>query len=111
MLIGPRKDIEARAEERARQINGYIYGKKENGGTSTLYVSPVSFELIGKTMTKQPGQPDMQPDVKRRMADTDPLGKAVLAAPALGLAAAGTAGALKWFSRRKELTNRVKDNG
>jgi formate dehydrogenase iron-sulfur subunit len=110
MLIGPRKDIEATAEERVRQINGYIYGKKENGGTSTLYVSPVSFELIHKTMTKQPGQPDMQPDVERRMAGTDPLGKAVLAAPVFGLAAAGAAGAINWLSRRKELTKKVQDN-
>jgi Fe-S-cluster-containing dehydrogenase component len=109
MLIGPRKDIEALAEERTRQMNGYIYGKKENGGTSTLYVSPVSFELINNTMTQKPGQPDMKPDVKRRMAGTDPLGKAVLAAPVLGLAAAGV---LNWFSRRKKLVKKeVKDNG
>ncbi|MEN6321093.1 MAG: 4Fe-4S dicluster domain-containing protein [Syntrophaceae bacterium] len=108
MLIGPRKDIEALAEERARHMNGYIYGKKENGGTSTLYVSPVSFELINKSMTPKPGQPDMKPDVKRRMVSTDPLGKAVLAAPVLGLAMAG---ALTWFSRRKELAKReMKDN-
>jgi len=112
MLIGPRKDIEARAEKRARQMNGYIYGKKENGGTSTLYVSPVSFELIHKTMTKKPGQPDMQPDLERRMASTDPLGKAVLASPILGLVAAGSAGAITWFSRRKEQAKRkAKDNG
>ena len=42
MLIGPKKDIEAEAQTRARQMKGYIYGKKENGGTSTLYISPVS---------------------------------------------------------------------
>jgi len=41
----------------------------------------------------------MKPDVKRRMAATDPLGKAVLAAPALGVIAAG---ALNWFARRKD---------
>jgi Fe-S-cluster-containing dehydrogenase component len=109
MLIGPREDIEELAEERARQMNGYIYGKTENGGTSTLYVSPVSFELIHKTMIKKPGQPDMKLDVKRRMAGTDPLGKAVLAAPVLGLAAAG---AINWFSRRKKLVKKdVKGNG
>ncbi|HOD64397.1 MAG TPA: 4Fe-4S dicluster domain-containing protein [Smithellaceae bacterium] len=97
MLIGPRKDIEAEAEERARRMKGYIYGQKENGGTATLYVSPVSFELLNQTMTRKPGQPDMKPNVERRMVGTDPLGKAVLAAPVLGLAA----GLLGWFSRRK----------
>ncbi len=109
MLIGPKKDIEAEAQRRAREMNGHIYGKTENGGTSTLYVSPVSFEVINKTMTKRPGQPDMKPDVKRRMIGTDALGKTVLAAPVLGLAAAGVTG---WFTRRKELVKKEKqDNG
>jgi Fe-S-cluster-containing dehydrogenase component len=100
MLIGPRKETEALAEERARRMNGYIYGKRENGGTSTFYVSPVSFEIINRQMEKKPGQPDMPPLVKRRMAGTDGIGKVVLAAPALGLAA-GAAGAWKWISDRK----------
>lgn len=103
MLIGPRKAIEAEAQSRAAKMMGYIYGKNENGGTSTLYVSPVSFDLINGTMLKKPGQPDMKTDIKRRMVGTDPLGKGVLAAPVLGLAAAGVMG---WFSRRKE---RVKN--
>ena len=88
-------------------MNGYIYGKTENGGTATLYVSPVSFELINKTIDKKPGQPNMKPQIVRRMAATDPLAKAVLAAPALGLAAAG---ALNWFSRRKELVKKEEKN-
>ncbi|HOG11559.1 MAG TPA: 4Fe-4S dicluster domain-containing protein [Smithellaceae bacterium] len=107
MLIGPRKEIEAEAQARAHQINGHIYGQKENGGTATLYVSPVSFELLNQTMTKKPGQPDMKPGVKRRMAGTDPLGKAVLASPVLGLALAGAAG---WFSRRKERQARQEED-
>jgi len=98
MLIGPRREIEKNALERARAMNGYLYGKTENGGTSTFYVSPVSFEKITRAMEKKPGRPDMKPDVKRRMAATDPLGNAVLAAPVLGAVAAG---ALGWISRRK----------
>ncbi len=109
MLIGRRQEIEKLAQDRARAINGFIYGKKENGGTSTLYVSPVSFELINKTMAKKPGQPDMKQDIVRRMASTDPLGKAVLSAPVLGLAAAGAA---SWFSRRrKQEKKEERDNG
>ena len=100
MLIGPRREIFAQAEERARQLNGHIYGKSENGGTSTLYVSPVPFELISKTIKKGPGRPGMQPSVQRQMAGTDSIGKAVLAAPAVGIVA-GAAGALKWLSNRK----------
>jgi formate dehydrogenase iron-sulfur subunit len=112
LLIGTKKVIEKIAFERARRINGFIYGKEQNGGTSTLYISPVPFEEINKTMIKQPGKPDMKADVVRRMVGTDPLGKAVLAAPMLGLAAAGIAGAWNWFSRRKEnLSKKGKNNG
>lgn len=109
MIIGPRQKIEKIAEERAHAMNGFIYGKKENGGTSTLYVSPVSFEKINQTIEKKPGQPDMKPEVVRRMAATDPLGKAVLAAPVLGIVAAG---ALSWYSKRKEQVKKEgRDNG
>jgi formate dehydrogenase iron-sulfur subunit len=100
MQIGPRREIENLARKRAEAMNGYIYGQKENGGTSTLYVSPISFDLIQKNLEKKPGQPDMPTNVQRRMAKTDDLGKIVLAAPVLGVVA-GAAGAWKWISQRK----------
>ena len=106
LLIGNRSTIEKVAKSRASLINGYIYGKTQNGGTSTLYVSPVPFEEINKTMTKKPGQPDMKVDVKREMARTDSLGKTVLAAPVLGIAAIGIAGAWNWLSNRKDKTGK-----
>ncbi len=106
MLIGTRSAIEKVAESRARRMNGYIYGKTQNGGTSTLYVSPVPFEEIDKTMTKKPGQPDMKMDVPRRMAGTDPLAKVVLASPVVGLAAAGVA----WFVTTRDKSGKEKQN-
>lgn len=109
MLIGPRKEIMALAEERAKKMNGFIYGKNENGGTSTLYVSPVSFDTINKHIEKKPGQPGMPARVERRMAGTDGLGKMVLASPAIG-AAVGAVGALRWLSHRKS-TNHDKGQG
>ncbi len=107
MLIGPREEIEKIADERARAMSGYLYGKTQNGGTSTLYVSPVSFDRIHATMEKKPGRPDMKPNVERRMAKTDAYGKAVLASPVLGLAAAG---ALGWYSRRRKLAKEGGNN-
>ena len=104
MLIGTRKAIAQTAETRAQKMNGYIYGKTQNGGTATLYVSPVPFEDINKTMARKPGQPDMKTDVRRRMAGTDPLAKAVLASPALGIAAAGAA----LFFNRKDKAGKEK---
>jgi hypothetical protein len=87
-------------------MQGYIYGKQENGGTATLYVSPVSFAALNETMKKQPGRPAMGP-APRRMAETDGVGKAVLQAPLYGIAV-GAAGAFMAISRRK---NRMKGGG
>ncbi len=99
MAIGPRAEIASRAEALAKAMNGHLYGKTENGGTATLYVSPVPFDRIDAALEKGPGRPGLAP-VKRRMAGTDSLGKAVLAAPAVGVAA-GIAGAFRLISRRK----------
>lgn len=54
MSIGRRDEIFAKAEELKSQYNGHIFGKEENGGTSTLYVSSVAFDEIEKALTAQP---------------------------------------------------------
>ena len=107
MSIGPRKEILAKAEELAKRIGGYLYGKKENDGTGTLYVSPVPFELLDAAVQKGPGQPGLG-SVKRRMAGTDAMGKAVLAAPVLGIAA-GLAGAFAFISKRKDKSGKKEE--
>jgi len=100
MSIGPREEIFAKAEELAKKMGGYIYGKNENGGTSTLYVSAVPFDLLDQAVEKGPGKPGLKP-VKRAMAKTDNAAKAVLAAPALGVAV-GVASAFSFISKRKD---------
>lgn len=84
--IGPRDEIIAAAHKRAKEINGYIYGEHENGGTNTIYVSPVPFEEINKAIEKGPGQPHMK-KVADSMANADNLAKAMLIAPIAGVAA------------------------
>lgn len=106
MLIGSRAAVEKAALSRAARINGHLYGATQNGGTATLYVSPVPFEEINKTMIKKPGQPDMKMNVERRMVGTDALGKTVLAAPVLGLAVAAVAGVWRRIISRKEKAGR-----
>jgi formate dehydrogenase iron-sulfur subunit len=101
MAIGPRKEIFARAEELAKKIGGHLYGKTENGGTGTLYVSPVAFEVLDASVKKDSGRPGLG-SVKRKMEKTDGLGKAVLAAPAIGIAA----GVFAFISRRKDRSKR-----
>ncbi len=86
MLSGPRDGIHAEALKRAGQIGGYLYGSEENGGTATLYVSPVPLEKIDAAIEKGPGRPHMAP-VERRMAKTDSLANSVLLSPAIGLTA------------------------
>ncbi len=106
MAIGPREEIFAKAEALAKKIGGHIYGKNENGGTSTLYVSAVPFALLDAAVEQGPGKPNLKP-VKRAMAKTDTAAKAVLAAPALGIAA-GVASAFGFISKRKEENKREK---
>ncbi|HQB29695.1 MAG TPA: 4Fe-4S dicluster domain-containing protein [Syntrophales bacterium] len=92
MTFGPREAVFAEAEKRAAETGGFLYGKNENGGTSTLYLSPVPFEKLNGVIEKGPGKPHFDP-VKPRMAETNALAKAVLLSPLVGLAAAwfGTA--------------------
>ncbi len=92
--IGPRKEILKRAHQLAKEMNGFIYGEKENGGTNTIYVSPVPFDLLNKDIEKGPGRPHLKP-VPDSMADEEVLGMAVLAAPIAGI----SAGVLKTLSK------------
>uniref|UniRef100_B8DLZ5 4Fe-4S ferredoxin iron-sulfur binding domain protein n=1 Tax=Nitratidesulfovibrio vulgaris (strain DSM 19637 / Miyazaki F) TaxID=883 RepID=B8DLZ5_NITV9 len=44
--IGPRNAIIAQARRLAAERGGHLYGLDENGGTSTIYLSPVPFTAI-----------------------------------------------------------------
>jgi len=92
--IGPRDEIIAKAHALAKEINGYIYGETENGGTTTIYVSPVPFEELNKAVAKGDGKPrlDRVPDA---MAEANNLAAAMIIAPFAGVAAA----AVKFMKR------------
>ena len=85
--IGPRDEIIKQAHALAKEINGYIYGEKENGGTNTIYVSPAPFEKLNKAIEKGKGKPHFKP-VKDTMADANNLAAAMIFAPVAGVAAA-----------------------
>jgi hypothetical protein len=68
-------------------MNGYIYGEHENGGTHTIYVSPVPFDELDKAMETGNGQPHLKP-VEDSMANGNNLARAMLLAPLAGIAAA-----------------------
>jgi Fe-S-cluster-containing dehydrogenase component len=92
--IGPRSEMVARAHTLARNMGGYIYGETENGGTNSLYVSPVPFDVLDAAVTTGPGKPHLSP-VRDTMADEDKLAYAALFAPVAGV----IAGALRLGSR------------
>jgi len=85
--IGPRHEIVKEAHAIAKEIGGYIYGEHENGGTNTIYVSPVPFDLLNKAIEKGPGKPHLKP-VENAMADADNLAKAMVLAPVAGVVGA-----------------------
>jgi len=85
--IGPRNEIVREAKAIAAEIGGFLYGLEENGGTNTIYISPVPFDEIDKALDKGEGKPHMKP-VEDTMASADLLSKAMIIAPVAGIAAA-----------------------
>ncbi|MCP4020291.1 MAG: 4Fe-4S dicluster domain-containing protein [Desulfobacteraceae bacterium] len=85
--IGPRSEMVKKAHALAAEINGYLYGETENGGTNTIYVSPVPFDELGKMVETGKGKPHLN-KAKDMMAQGSNLAKAMLIAPLAGAAAA-----------------------
>ncbi|GAB6037329.1 hypothetical protein JCM15519_18880 [Fundidesulfovibrio butyratiphilus] len=83
--IGPRREIVAMAKRLAAETGGYLYGLEENGGTNTIYLSPVPFETLNKAVEKGPGKPHLA-KVADVMATSNHLAWAVLLAPLAGVA-------------------------
>jgi Fe-S-cluster-containing dehydrogenase component len=84
--IGPRDEMIAYAKSLAAETNGFLYGLDENGGTNTIYVSPVPFELLNTAIQKGPGRPHIGV-VEDVMSKDENIGKAALLAPVAGIAA------------------------
>lgn len=110
--MGPRDVIVAKARDLAKATGGFLYGLEENGGTNTIYLSPVSFEKLnaalmegkqsGKTGANTserveqqgPGRPHLA-RVADVMAGSNTLAWAVLLAPLAGVASAFLKGTRK----------------
>lgn len=96
IAFGDKEAMRAEAHLRAKAIGGHIYGERENGGTSTFYVSTVPFEAIHRALLAQavdgkPGRPAMPVGVGNRMDVANGLAAGVFLAPLAGLVAAGAA--------------------
>jgi Fe-S-cluster-containing dehydrogenase component len=97
--IGPRDEIIKQAHDIVKESGGYIYGETENGGTNTIYVSPVPFEALNVAIQKGPGRPHFDA-VEDSMAHADNLAKAMVVAPLAGAAA----GALRFYKALRRET-------
>lgn len=104
--MGTRSAMVAAARTLARETGGHVYGETENGGTNTLYVSPVPFTTLDAALDKGPGRPGLgqAADVMGQEAN---LAASVLLAPAAGLAA----GVLRLVGRAKAPAAKEDDRG
>lgn len=91
LSFGSKEEMRAAAHGRAAEINGYIYGEKENGGTSTFYVSPVPFQKIHQALKENELKPGMEPEVENYLDTANGLAKGFLIAPVASIFAAGYA--------------------
>ncbi len=99
--IGPKQEILKKAHALAREMNGFIYGENENGGTNTIYVSPVPFDQLNQVIENENGKPHLS-KVKNMMKDGTTLAKAMIIAPFAGLFAAFGKSYLASLSSKKE---------
>ena len=86
-IIGTRNEILKQAHRLADEMNGYIYGEKENGGTNTIYVSPVPFDVLHASVKSAAGKPHLK-GTADAMAPTNSLAAALIAGPIVGAMAA-----------------------
>lgn len=92
--FGERKEVYQMAYERAKKEGLYIYGDKQNGGTSTLYLSPVPFERIDQYLVQTKARFRMPVNIPNRYhQEINPIGKGMVATAVLS-SLAGIAGAL-----------------
>lgn len=101
LIYGNREELVAEARKRieaqpAKYVN-HIYGENEVGGTSWIYISPVSFEKL-KLPTL--GTKAVTLNVERAMGLVPPV--------LLGVAAAMSA--VYWVSKRRQQLDSKKDN-
>ncbi|WP_027180212.1 4Fe-4S dicluster domain-containing protein [Maridesulfovibrio bastinii] len=84
--IGPRREILNEVHNIIHEKGWFAYGLEENGGTNTVYLSPVPFELLDAASRKGPGLPGLN-KVDAAMEDEENLAAAVAIAPFAGLVA------------------------
>ncbi|WP_297211344.1 MULTISPECIES: 4Fe-4S dicluster domain-containing protein [Thermodesulfovibrio] len=109
-VFDERKKIFETAMKRAKEERLYIYGDKQNGGTSTLYLSKVPFDKIEQTLKEKKERFQMPIKVENKIESKfNPIGKIVLASAVVSMAG-GILGALSSRKTKKEEEGNEKEN-
>ena len=87
------------AHERAKEVKGFIYGEKENGGTATIYVSKVPFEKIDARLREKKANL-LLGKVENPLGDVNRWAKGFLIGPLAG--ALGAIGLAFYHKKREE---------
>ena len=104
LFFGKREEILKIAHERAREMKGFIYGEKENGGTATIYVSKVPFEKMDRGLKEVKSNLSFG-KIENPLRDVNGWAKGFLIGPVLS--ALGAVG-LALYHRDKGKTQSVK---
>ncbi|GAB6182702.1 4Fe-4S dicluster domain-containing protein [Thermodesulfovibrio hydrogeniphilus] len=103
--FGERKKIYELAYKRAKEEGLYIYGDRQNGGTSTLYLSSIPFETLDKALKEKKERFQMPVKVENKIETTfNPIGKVLLSAGAISMLGA-IVGAIASKKDSKEVDN------
>jgi hypothetical protein len=87
LFFGPRTEIQKMARARAKEINGFIYGEEENGGTATFYVSKIPFKKIDAALKEEKKTPHLG-RVRNALNEVNSWAKGFLLSPLIGAVAA-----------------------
>lgn len=91
MKVGSIEEMRNYAYEKATDLGGYVYGDKENGGTATFYISPVSFDKIDQALKSAEQKPTMPVEAKNFLDSANGMAQGFVIAPVAGAIAAGIA--------------------
>jgi len=107
LYFGTRDEILRMARSRAKEIGGYIYGDRENGGTATLYVSRIPFDQINDKLSEKKAAPHMG-KARSLIQDVNAWAAGFLLSPlAMALGALGLV--MRERKRKEDDTERKED--
>jgi formate dehydrogenase iron-sulfur subunit len=109
MFFGQREVIYRAAAERAEREKLFIYGDKQNGGTSTLYLSRVPFDTIDSLLGAKKEKFRMAASMPNPLEEPHNLAKYFLIGSVSG-AVAGIAGALLTRTKKAGTSGEHEDN-